>query len=152
MNKLTLKDNTMLFYFVYMWLTLPPFQLQAVVWELIFLWEQLVYSVMKKIYTFLSSYFYLINIVNRVWNPSPKLRKHPLKINTIWHLMCVINSLITQTFPLLSSSLCVLRFVWTLFVSVSRCWAADLWPPTTGRSCNRGLALIKPVFSARADC
>ena len=43
-----------LFYFVYMWRTLPPSQLQTVLWVLIFLWEQLVYS---------HGYF-CVNIVN----------------------------------------------------------------------------------------
>ena len=31
------QHNITLFYFVYMWRTLPPFQLQTVFWDLIFL-------------------------------------------------------------------------------------------------------------------
>ena len=43
------QHNLTLIYFVYMWRTLPPFQLPTVFWDLVFLWEQLVYSLMEKI-------------------------------------------------------------------------------------------------------
>ena len=43
------KKNNEKFFFVYMWRTLPPFQRQTVRWDLIFLWEQLVYSVIGEI-------------------------------------------------------------------------------------------------------
>ena len=58
-NKLTLKDNTVS-YFVHTWRTLPPFFKQSSGGQ-IFLWEQLVYSVMGKKRMFL--YYYLINIL-----------------------------------------------------------------------------------------
>ena len=58
-NKLTLKDNMILFYFVYMWRTLPPFWLQIVFWGPYFLWEKLVYSLME-ILIFLSLYYHLM--------------------------------------------------------------------------------------------
>ena len=52
MNKLSkqtdLKHSFILLYFGYMWRTLPPFYLQTVFGDFIFLSEQLVYSVMEK--------------------------------------------------------------------------------------------------------
>ena len=49
--KLSLKDSTISYsYFVHVWRTLPPSWLQTTFWDLIFLWGQLVYSVMKNIY------------------------------------------------------------------------------------------------------
>ena len=49
-NDLKGQHSFILLQFVYMWRTLPPFQLQTVssFGELIFLWEQLVYSVIEK--------------------------------------------------------------------------------------------------------
>ena len=57
LNKLTLKDTTVSYCFI-LFLCGGPCHLQTVFWDLIFLWEQLVYSVYKM---FLID---LINIVN----------------------------------------------------------------------------------------
>ena len=48
----------MLFYFVYMWRTLPPVELLTVFWDIIFLWEQFFYSLMEQ------SLYYYLNAVN----------------------------------------------------------------------------------------
>ena len=57
-NKLTLKDNTISCCFIlFIWRTLPTFYLQIVFCDLIFLWEQLAYSLMEK-----NTYFWVCSI------------------------------------------------------------------------------------------
>lgn len=54
-----------LFGFVDMWWTLPPFHLQTVLWDLIVLREQLVYSLMECYCNITSLVFLLLNFFSK---------------------------------------------------------------------------------------